>query len=107
MIKKLLSITASLLSASLMFSQVLIWSSEINVTSTSTFGNMHPRIALTTGGIPVVLWGGGNGTQPLYVARWNGTSFSAPVTITPMGVDPFMDNWAGPAIAAKCEGRAD
>ena len=101
MIKKLLSITSSLFSASLMFSQVLIWGSEINVTSTSGFGNMHPRIALTTGGIPVVLWGGGNGTQPLYVARWNGTSFSTPVMITPMGVDPFIDNWAGPAIAAS------
>lgn len=100
MIKKLLSSCLLCIPFS-MLSQILNWSSEINVTTTGSFGNMHPRIALTSGGIPVVLWGGGNTTQPLYVARWNGTGFTAPVMVTPMGVDPFIDNWAGPAIAAS------
>ncbi len=81
-------------------SQVLYWSNEIFVNA-NQYSNMHPRIALTSGNIPVVLWGGGNSTEPLYVSRWNGTMFGMPVVVTPANVDPFIDNWAGPSIAAN------
>jgi len=62
---------------------------------------MRPRITLASGNIPVVMWGGGNGTQPLWAARYNGPNFNTPIRITPMNVDPFIDNWAGAQMAAE------
>lgn len=89
-----------LLFSSAAFSQTLNWSNEVVVASGNTYGSTRPRIAVASGNIPVVMWGGGVSTQPLYAARWNGTGFSTPATITPMGVDPFIDTWAGADMAA-------
>jgi hypothetical protein len=75
--------------------QSLSWSSEVTVAMGSMYGNIRPRIIVASGNIPVVMWGGGTGTEPLRAARWNGTSFTAPSMITPAGVDPFIDTWAG------------
>lgn len=80
--------------------QTLTWSSEINVAMGSMYGNVRPRIAIASGNIPVVMWGGGTGSEPLYAARWNGTGFGTPVKITPGNIDPFIMTWAGPDIAA-------
>ncbi len=81
--------------------QPLSWSSEISVADGATYGKTRPRIAVTSGNIPVVMWGGGISNEPLYAARWNGTGFNTPVIITPPNMDPFMDTWAGADIAAS------
>lgn len=93
-------ILVSLLLASSSFAQSITWSSEITVASGSTYGNIRPRIAVTSGNIPVVMWGGGTGTQPVLVARWNGSGFNTPVNVTG-AYDPFIDTWAGADMAAK------
>ncbi len=80
--------------------QTITWSSEITVANGSTYGVVRPRIAVTAGNIPVVMWGGGTGTQPLLVARWNGSGFNTPMVVTG-AYDPFIDTWAGADIAAR------
>lgn len=89
------------LPAGIVNAQSITWGEEINVAMGSMYGNVRPRIAITSDNIPVIMWGGGSGSEPLYTARWNGSGFSAPVQITPAGADPFIDTWAGPDIAAN------
>ena len=99
---KLLSTFAFfILSFTTTFAQSLTWGGEIAVANGSTYGKTRPRIAVTSGNIPVVMWGGGVSGEPLYAARWNGIGFSTPVTITPPNLDPFIDTWAGADIAAS------
>ena len=81
------------------FSQELFWSAETEVAS--GYGNLRPRIALTSNNVPVVVWGGGTGTQPVYVSRLNGGAFSTPVAVNPSGINPYTASWTGPDIAAK------
>jgi Secretion system C-terminal sorting domain len=83
------------------FSQSINWGNEVLVADGNIFGFTRPRIVITSGNVPVIMWGGGTGTQPLYAARWNGTGFDAPDTLTPVGVDPFIDTWAGADMAAN------
>jgi hypothetical protein len=83
------------------FSQSLTWGNEIIVANGNTYGYTRPRIAVTTGNIPVVMWGGGMSTEPIYFARWNGTGFNMPVTVTPNNVDPAVMTWQGPDMAAN------
>ncbi|MDQ3108477.1 MAG: T9SS type A sorting domain-containing protein [Bacteroidota bacterium] len=83
------------------FSQTLNWSNEIIVANGTTYGYTRPRIAVTSGNIPVVMWGGGMSTEPVYFARWNGTGFNMPVTVTPNNVDPAVMTWQGPDMAAN------
>ena len=99
--KLLSTISATLIFFTLAHTQPVTWSNEITVANGNTYGDIRPRIAVTANNIPVIMWGGGTSTQPLYVARWNGSSFNAPVQVTPMGYDPFIDNWAGADIAAN------
>jgi len=84
--------------ASYSFSQELFWSPETEVAS--GFGNLRPRIALTTNNVPVVVWGGGTGSQPVYVSRLDGGTFSTPIEVNPSGMDPYTASWTGPDIAA-------
>ena len=81
------------------FSQELFWSAETEVGS--GYGNLRPRIALTSNNVPVVVWGGGTGTQPVYVSRLNGGVFSTPIAVNPSGINPYTASWTGPDIAAK------
>ena len=55
------------------FSQELFWSAETEVAS--GYGNLRPRIALTSNNVPIIVWGGGTGAQPVYVSRLNGVAF--------------------------------
>jgi hypothetical protein len=100
-IKLLLSFACCILFLSTLLSQPLMWSGEIVVANGSTYGKMRPRVAVASGNIPVVMWGGGPSGEPLYAARWNGSGFDTPVMITPVNVDPFIDVWAGAEIAAN------
>ena len=80
-------------------SQSLIWSDPVDVSA--GHGNLRPRLALTSGDHPVVVWGGGTGNQPVYVARWNGSGFASPIAVSPAGIDPYCASWVGPDIAAR------
>ncbi len=81
------------------FSQELFWSAETEVAS--GYGNLRPRIALTSNNVPIIVWGGGTGAQPVYVSRLNGGAFSTPIAVSPSGINPYTANWTGPDIAAK------
>ena len=81
-----------------MNSQSLIWSDPIEVAS--GYGNLRPRLALANGDLPIVVWGGGSGNQPVYVSKFNGTGFNTPIAISPEGVDPYCASWVGPDIAS-------
>lgn len=73
----------------------LNWSTPINVAP--GFDNLRPRIVLTDGDVPVVMWG--TATGPVYTARWNGTSFDAPVEVIIASLNPYCTNWTGPDMA--------
>lgn len=82
----------------LSFGQIQInWSAPINVAP--GFDNYRPRIVLTDGDIPVVMWGTASG--PVYTARWNGSSFDSPVVAIDASLDPYCTNWTGPDMAAN------
>ena len=92
-------LTATLITlASLLGAQSLSWSDPVVVAS--DHGNLRPRLALTTGDNPVVVWGGGTGSQPVYFSRWDGSQFTSPVAVSPSGIDPYCATWVGPDIAA-------
>ncbi len=95
--KKLLTPFLILLTI-LSYGQELIWSETIEVAD--GYGNQRPRLALTGENEPVVVWGT-NGSEPVYVARWNGSAFDTPLAVSPEGLDPYCTTWTGPAIAAS------
>jgi hypothetical protein len=91
---------ACLFQAVFTFSQsVISWGPEVIVADGATYGNVRPRIAITTDNIPVVIWGKGSAGD-LYTARFNGSSFDTPVAILPANVDTYLTSWTGPDIAA-------
>ena len=85
----------------LSFAQPIInWGPEVVVADGPTYGNIRPRIALTSDDIPVVIWGKGS-VGNLYTARWNGSAFNTPVNILPANVETYLTSWTGPDMAAK------
>ncbi len=88
----------SLLSANCFAQAGLWWSGEVSVDSV-VYSTSRPRIVLTAGDVPLVVWGGGT-NQPVYAARWNGSGFGTPVAISTAGIDPYYANWTGPEVAA-------
>lgn len=80
--------------------QSIIWEPEISVADGLIYGNTRPRLALTSNDNPIVLFGGGS-NGALYTARFNGSSFDAPYSIVPTGIETYLANWTGPDIAAK------
>jgi hypothetical protein len=88
----------SLLSATAFAQAGLWWSGEMTVDSV-VYSTSRPRIVLTAGDVPLVVWGGGT-NQPVYAARWNGSAFGTPVAISPAGIDPYYASWTGPEVAA-------
>jgi hypothetical protein len=90
----------ALLASAFSFAQHSVnWGPEIPVADGSVYGNVRPRLALTTGNLPVVIFGkSGNGD--LHVAKGNGTGFGVPVAILPSGTGSYLAYWTGPDIAA-------
>lgn len=80
--------------------QTINWGPEISVADGTTYGNVRPRLALTTNDEPVVLFGK-NGIGKLFVAKGNAGTFGTPVDILPDGLGTYLANWTGPDIAAK------
>ncbi|MCH8332130.1 MAG: hypothetical protein IH946_12295, partial [Bacteroidetes bacterium] len=98
--KELLSL-ALILFAFNGFGQITLdWSDPMEVTDTTTFDNSRPRVAVTSSGVPVVIWGSKN-FDILYVSRMDGSDFSDPMELNPTGEDIFTGDWAGPEIAAQ------
>ena len=58
---KLLTTGLFLFISTLLASQPLIWSDPIEVAD--GYSNLRPRIALTNADHPVIVWGGGTGSQ--------------------------------------------
>ncbi len=84
----------------LLAQQGIVWEPEITVADGSVAGNVRPRLSLTTDDLPLVVIGkSGNGE--LFVVRGNGTSFDAPVQVTPPGMQTYLANWTGPDIASN------
>ncbi|WP_430406539.1 hypothetical protein [Fluviicola sp.] len=80
--------------------QSVNWNAPVSVALGSTYSNIYPRIALTSGDNPQVIWENG-GTDKIYTARWNGTSFTTPLSLNPAGVFPYIATWTGAEIAAS------
>ncbi|TND04851.1 MAG: hypothetical protein FD123_3788 [Bacteroidetes bacterium] len=74
-------------------------SAPVTVTSGSTYGTTRPRIALAHDSVPVVCWGKSGTT--VFVSQWNGSGFTSPVQISPVGVSIYSGLPEGPDIAAK------
>lgn len=75
------------------------WGPEISVADGNVYGNVRPRIALTTNDQPIVLWGH-SGDGVLNIVKGDGNTFATPVTITPAGVETYLAYWTGPDVAA-------
>ncbi len=80
--------------------QSAVWDAPISVALGTTYSNIYPRIALTTGDNPQVVWESG-GTDKIYTSRWNGSGFTSPLTLNPTGVFPYIATWTGAEIASS------
>jgi hypothetical protein len=88
-----------LTSAITVFAQPAItWNAPVIVAS--GYSNVYPRLSLTTGNAPLVTWEN-NPANKIYSSKWNGSAFTAPITLTPPGVTPFIATWSGAEIAAS------
>ena len=97
--RNLLLLSASLCSLT-SFAQTLNWSSEVIVANGSTYGSTRPRVAATTGNIPLVVWGSSSSDRLNY-ARGNGAGFGMAMALTPNNVDPAVMSWQGHDIGAN------
>ena len=79
--------------------QGVVWEPEISVADGSVYGNIRPRLALSAGDNPVVLFGKSTGGK-IFTARLNGASFDTPVALLPAGETSYHASWTGPDIAA-------
>ncbi|MBD3637026.1 MAG: T9SS type A sorting domain-containing protein [Crocinitomicaceae bacterium] len=94
---KTILLSLSVFSSLALFAQTgIVWGPSGDVAN-STFGNDYPRVVMDGSGNPVVSWGGGN---KMMFARWNGTSFTTPDTLSESGVDIAHASWQGPEIAS-------
>ncbi|HHZ66052.1 MAG TPA: T9SS type A sorting domain-containing protein [Flavobacteriales bacterium] len=97
---KYLVILVTLLLSSSLKAQTLTWSAEYPVTGGNSFSNVRPRIALTTGNTPIIMWGD-DVNSDVYTAKWTGSGFTAPLKIHSDSIDVFTSNWAGPEFEAS------
>ena len=77
----------------------VVWGSPIYVGTGTTHNNIYPRLTLTNGDIPLVIW---EDSSPalIYASRKTGATFSTPIAING-GVAPYVVTWTGPDIASK------
>lgn len=80
--------------------QSAIWDAPVNVALGTTYSNIYPRITLTTGDNPLVVWENG-GTDKIYSSRWDGVGFTTPLTVNPLGTVPFIASWTGAEVASS------
>lgn len=80
--------------------QGIVWGDELTVADGSVYGNIRPRLTTDANENPIVLFGK-SGAGDLFVSKLNGSTFSTPVQVNPVGFDTYLANWTGPDIAAK------
>ncbi|HBN02948.1 MAG TPA: hypothetical protein DD396_02790 [Bacteroidetes bacterium] len=77
----------------------LDWSEQFTINDNSEIGYTRPKVVYTANNIPVVMWSKKT-NQEVYVSRWNGSEFGAPLKVTPEGMKVFAQDWAAPDMAA-------
>lgn len=77
----------------------VVWGSPINVGTGATHNNIYPRLTLTSGDVPLVIWED-NSPALIYASRKTGTTFSTPIAING-GVAPYVVTWTGAELASK------
>lgn len=75
----------------------ITWSVPVTVAA-SSFGNLHPRIALNRQGSPMVIWGRAS-DESVFFSRWDGKRFSTPQKING-SLKIATASWMGPQIAS-------
>ncbi len=96
---RLLLLTAIILTSVVCRAQNgIIWYDPIPVAD-KTYGNLHPRVTLDQNHKPLVLWGDKNGR--VFLAKWAGKDFAAPVQMNPPGKEAFTESWAGPEMTSR------
>ncbi len=76
------------------------WDAPVTVALGTTYSNVYPRITLTSGDNPLVIWGNG-GPDKIYASHWDGVGFTAPLTINPIGTVPYLATWTGAEITSS------
>ena len=76
------------------------WGYPENVGVGTTHNNIYPRLTLTNGDIPVVIWQD-NIPARTYSSRKIGAAFSSPLAVHATGINPFVANWAGAEIGSS------
>jgi hypothetical protein len=76
------------------------WSSPLNVGTGSLHNNIYPRITVTSNDVPLVVWED-NSPAKVYSSRKTGAAFSAPLSLNPTGISPFVANWAGAEVSSS------
>lgn len=74
----------------------ITWNMGMNIAPSSD-GNAHPLITTNRNGNPLVIW---NHSMKAMFSRWNGTAFTMPVMLNPMGMMVAGADWMGPDIAS-------
>lgn len=97
--KKLRTLSLLLLPLLMQGQSVFYLNTEDTVSIGSTFGSVRPRIALTNGNIPLVMWGRTSGQ--IYVSRWMGNNFSSPVQVNPTGLSVYTSSVEGPNMESR------
>lgn len=77
----------------------ITWSAPMDIAS-DTFGNLYPRITLDGQGNPLVIWGNSITNEAIF-SRWNGSSFTTPISLNPVSIPVYTASWTGPDIASK------
>ena len=95
--KNIILFTIIILQTTISYSQ----GNELIVNDDSQFGFNRPRIVLLDNNEPFVLWGKSAGSPIVYGAKLTGSSFSAPVQITPSNMSPRVGSVDGPNIVSN------
>lgn len=99
--KKIIYFLSCFFISVLSFSQTtgVVWGSPINVGTGATHNNIYPRLTLTNGDVPLVVWQD-NSPALIYTSRKTGTTFSTPIAING-GVASYVVTWTGAELASK------
>lgn len=99
--RKFLSSITLIVFASTVYAQNgITWNSMDMDIANNSYDNMHPRIVMDGSGNPLVVWGRMS-DEAVFLAKWNGTTFSTPVKLNPSWLTVATASWMGPDIAAK------